>query len=223
MLLRQLSTLAAFTIPAMGLAQISVFDAAYRLEADARSGTSFDTHSSFSNSVGPAQTFFDQVDSFANDGASSVHSWANVSWNCTPTDLDAELVACWDSFDFGAGNSGHMLSRLFLGITLSAVNFVSTSATFDQPNSTAAIDMWNGSTWVQIVSPTQIQSYSALWNPGDYRLRAQRLYNPTGNSTGCPPFAFHLHAAPVPEPTSILAMGAGMAVLLRRRKASLAA
>jgi hypothetical protein len=222
MILRQFSVFLAIAIPTLGLTQISIFDAAYRLEADAHSGTSNDSHVSFSNSVGPAQNFFDQIDSFANQPPSSVHSFANVSWNCTPTDLDVGLVACWDSFDFGAGNSGHMLSQLFLGITLSAVNTVSTVGAFDPSNSSAAIDIWNGSSWVLLVNSSQIVSYSGVWNPGDYRLRAQRLYNPIGNSTGCVPLSFHLHAELVPEPASILALSTGVALLVRRRKAQFA-
>lgn len=222
MMLRQLSIVFAISIPALGLAQISVYDADYRLEADANSGTSHDSHVAPVNGLGPVQTFFHQIDSFASQPPSTVHSWSSVAWNCTPTDLDVELVACWDSFDFGAGNSGHMLSRLTLGLTLSAVNTVSTVGVFDPPNSTAAIDMWNGSSWVLLVSASQIVSYSGVWNPGFYRLRTQRLYNPVGNSTGCAPYSLHLHADPVPEPASILALSAGVAVVLRRRKARVA-
>ena len=220
MTLRHTSVLFALAIPSLGLAQISVFDAAYRIEADARSGVSFDTHAAFSNSV-PLQNFSDQVNSFASQPPSTVHSWASVFWNCTPTDLDVELVACWDSFDFGAGNSGHMLSRLFLGISLAAVNIVSTTAAFDPPNSTMAIDIWSVNTWVQLVGPAQIVNYTGVWQPGDYRIRGQRLYNPVGDSTGCAPFAFHLHAEPVPEPGSIVALSAGLAVLVRRRRSGL--
>lgn len=206
--------------PALGIAQMSVFDAAYRLEANARSGASFDSQTAFSNSTGPVQSFFRQVDAFANQQPSTVHSWANVSWNCTPFTLDAELIACWDSLDFGAGNSGHMLSRLFLGINLSALNFVTMNAVFDPLNSSIAWDRWNGSAWVQIVSSTQVQGYAAWWNPGDYRMRAQRLYDPVGNSTVCEPFAFHMQATPVPEPGCMLAVGVGVVALLRRRSSS---
>lgn len=214
---------AAFTVPALGLTQtISIFDAAYNIEAEADSGNSHDSQSRFNNSLGPQQNFFDQVDAFASEASSSVHSFASVGWNCTPTDLDVELIACWDSLDNGAGNSAHMLSQLWLGINVDVPNIVSTAAVFDQPNSWAEIDLWNGFNWVLLVNRNQIQSYSGLWNPGDYRLRAERHYDPVGNSTGCEPWAFHLHAQAVPEPASLLSLSAGVALLLRRRKAKIA-
>lgn len=205
-------------VPALALAQMSIFDAAYHLEAYAYSGPVNDIQSANVISTGAVQSHFHQIDAFAPNPPSMAHAWSNVSWNCTPTDLDAGLVACWDSQDFGAGNHAHMLSQLWLGITLSAVNVVSTSVVFDPPNSTLAIDMWNGSGWVQLVSPAQIVNYSGVWNPGDYRLRGQRLYNPTGNSTGCVPLGFHMHAEPiVPEPSIVAVLGAGLLMLGRKR------
>lgn len=219
MIIRPFSILLVLAIPAAGLAQLSVFDAAYRIEADAQSGASQDSHTSFMNSVGPQQNFFDRVDSFASESTSWVHSYASVGWNCTPTDLDAELVACWDSVDDGAGNRGHMFSQLYLGFSLGALSFVTTAAGFDPPNSTMAIDIWNGFSWVQHVSSIQIVNYAGWWNPGDYRLRTQRLYDPVGDSTGCASYNFRLHAEPVPEPGSILALSLGGLFLVRRRKA----
>jgi hypothetical protein len=219
LMFRQFSIFAAIVCPSLGFTQIFVYDGAYNLEADARSGSFFDTHSSSSPGVGRVQTYFDRVDSMASDPPSMAHSWASVFWNCTPTDLDAELVACWDSLDFGAGTSGHMLSQLWLGITLTAINVVSTVAVFDPPNSFAEIDRWDGTTWIPYVSSTQIVNYVGVWQPGDYRLHAERLYDPVGNSTDCPPFAFHLHAEPVPEPAGILPLAMGAGLLLFRRRA----
>lgn len=217
---RTISAFAAIAVSSLGAAQtISVYDAVYRLEADARSGSSFDSQSAFNNNVGPIQNFFHQIDAFASEQSSSVHSWASVGWNCTPTDLSVELVACWDSLDNGAGNSGHMLSRLFLGLDLDTPNIITIGAVFDQPNSWAEIDVWNGSNWVLLVNRNQIQNYAGVWIPGSYRFRGQRLYDPVGNSTGCLPWAFNLHAEAVPEPASVLTLGAGLAVLIRRRRA----
>jgi hypothetical protein len=219
MILRPLSVFLAITLPALGLTQtISVYDAFYRVEAGAQSGASSDFQTSFAN-VGASQSYFNRVDAFASEQSSSVHSWASVDWACTPTDLDLELIACWDSFDNGAGNSGHMLSRAIIVLELDALNFVSTTAGFDPPNSWAEIDIWNGSVWVPFVNRTQITNYSGLWNQGFYRLWAERVYDPVGNSTGCLPWEFNLHAQAVPEPATILALSAGVAMLVRRRKA----
>lgn len=215
--LRPFTFVVTLVSPVVGLAQLSIFDATYRIEALARSGSAVDSQTSFSNGTGPVQSFFDRVDANAATLPSTVHSWASVMWNCTPTDLDAELIACWDSVDFGAGNSARMLSRLNLGIDLSTTSVVSTIAGFDAPNSFLEIDAWNGSTWVLLVNRVQIQSYSAIWGPGQYRLRGQRLYNPVGSSTGCAPFNFHLTAVPVPEPAGSAALALGGLVLLRRR------
>ena len=222
MTLRQLSVLLALVIPTLALAQtISVYDAFYRIEAGASSGASNDFQTQFGN-VGAPQSYFNRVDAFASEANSTVHSWASVDWNCTPTDLDLELIACWDSFDNGAGNSGHMLSRAIIVIEVDQPNFVSTSAVFDQPESWAEIDAWNGFTWIPLVGRNQISNYSGLWNTGYYRLWAERVYDRTGNSTGCEPWDFNLHAQAVPEPASILALSAGAALLLRRRKARIA-
>jgi hypothetical protein len=222
MKLRQFSILLVCTIPSLGLSQISVYDAAVRLEADARSGASFSPKVFTDNAVGPQQTYFRQIDAFASSTltvpTSTVHSWSNVSWNCSMWDLDVGLEACWESFDFGAPNSGHMLSRLTLNIRLTTMNTISTVGAFDPSNSTAAIEMLVGSTWLPLVSSTQIATYTGTWQPGDYRLKAQRLYNPVGNSTGCVPLNFHLHAQPVPEPSTTLALITGVTVLVRRRK-----
>jgi len=219
MMLRQLSVFVAFAIPALGFTQtLSIWDAAYNLEAHAFSGGSQDLQSWTNNSTGALQNFFHQIDAFASQGSSSVHAFASVGWNCTPTTLDVELVACWDSLDNGAGNSAHLLSQLWLGINVDVPNIVTTSAVFDLPNSWAEIDFWNGSNWVLLVNRTQIQSYSALWGPGDYRLRAERHYDPVGNSTGCAPWDFHMTAQAVPEPATMLALVTGGALLARRRR-----
>lgn len=217
--LRHFSILLAIAAPTLGAAQtLSIWDAAYRLEADAHSGQSNDSQLSFNNNVGPQQSFFDRVDAFASDLPSSAHSWATVGWNCTPTTLDVELTACWDSVDFGAGNSAHMLSQLYLGINLDTTNFISIASAFDLPNSWAEIDFWNGNSWILLVNRNHIQSYSNFWGPGDYRLRAERHYDPVGNSTGCVPWSFHMDAQAVPEPATIIVLGAGLAVLVRRRR-----
>ncbi|MBL8048038.1 MAG: PEP-CTERM sorting domain-containing protein [Chthonomonas sp.] len=210
---------AACAAPAMGLAQISIYDASYRLEADARSGASFDTHTAFLNNMGPVQGFGQQIDSFANQASSNVHTFASAAWNCSPTTLSLSLVACWVSVDNGAGNSGHMMSRATLGIDVPSVHAVTTMAQFDPPNSFTEIDMLVGTTWVLHVSRTQIQNYSGFWMPGSYRLRSQRLYDRTGNSTGCVPYSFGLTATPVPEPGGLLALGLGGLALLRRKRA----
>ncbi|MBX7131111.1 MAG: PEP-CTERM sorting domain-containing protein [Fimbriimonadaceae bacterium] len=206
-------------VPVAGFSQISVFDASYRLEAVARSGTANNSQTIPVNNMGPVPTYFNQANANASQFTSMVHSWSSVSWNCTPTDLDAELIACWDSMDLGAGNSGHMLSRLSLSLNLATLSFVTTAAVFDAPNSWIEIDQWNGSSWVLLVNSSQVVNYSALWNPGNYRFRSERLYNPVGNSTGCVPYSFHLHAEPVPEPATIFVLSAGGALLLRRRRA----
>lgn len=220
MILRPFSVLLVLAVPVLGHTQtLTIFDAAYRLEADAHSGNSHDSDVSFSNSTGPVQNFFDRVDASASQLPSTVHSWASVGWNCTPTDLDVELIACWDSQDFGAGNSAHMLSRLFLGINVDTLNFVTTAAAFDLPNSWAEIDVRVGNSWVLLVDRFQIANYAGFWAPGDYRLRAERHYDPIGNSTGCLPWQFHLHAQAVPEPATIIALSAVFALLRRRRKA----
>jgi hypothetical protein len=214
--------LLAVAVPALGGAQtLSIFDAAYRVEADAQSGASFGTQTWFNNSVGPQQSFFDRADAFANEGTSSVHSFASVEWNCTPTDLDIGLVACWESFDNGAGNSGHMLSRLFLGINVDQPNFVTIAAAYDLPNSWAEVDIWNGSNWVLMLNRTQVPNYAGIWAMGDYRIRAERHYDPVGSSTGCEPWNFHMHAQAVPEPATVFALAGGLVVLLRQRKRAL--
>lgn len=219
MTLRQLSVCLAMAVPILGAAQtISVFDSFYRIEAGATSGASNDFQTSFSN-LGAQQSYFNQVDAFASEATSSVHSWASVQWATTPTDLDLELIACWDSIDNGAGNSGHMLSRAIITLELDQPNIISIAAVFDQPNSWAEIDMWTGSSWVPLVDRNQISSYSGLWNTGFYRLWAERVYDPIGNSTGCAPWDFNLHAQAVPEPATLLALSAGAALLVRRRKA----
>lgn len=209
----------AALLPALGAAQtLSVYDAAYRLEADARSGPASDSQLAFNNGLGPVQSFYDRIDAYANNLPSYAHSWASVDWLCTPTSLDLELVACWDSLDLGAGNSGHMMSQLFLGLDLDFPNFVTIAAVFDQPNSFVEVDRWNGFAWTLFIHRSQIGSFAGVWNPAFYRLRAQRLYNPVGDSTGCQPFEFHLAAEAVPEPASLLALGAGAALALRRRR-----
>lgn len=222
MMIRQFSVVVALAIPALGFTQtLSIWDAAYNLEAEAHSGNSHDLQSFSTNSTGPVQNWFHQIDAFANEASSSVHSFASVGWNCTPTTLDVELVACWNSLDNGAGNSAHLLSQLWLGINVAGLpNSVTISAVFDFPNSWAEVDFWNGSNWVLLVNSTQIQSYSGLWNPGDYRLRAERHYDPSGNSTGCAPWDFQMTAQAVPEPATIVALCSGAALLLRRRRSS---
>lgn len=216
---RKLAIVCTVVFPCLAIAQMSIVDASYRLEAVANSGTSHGSQTIPVSSTGALQSNFHQANAYANQPPSSVHSFSNVSWNCTPTDLDAGLVACWDSVDFGAGNSGHMLSRLYLTINLNTVSAVSTLATFDPSNSIMEIDSWNGFTWVPLVSSTQITSYSSIWNPGNYRLHGERLYNPVGNSTGCVPLSFHMHAEPVPEPSTISALLAGaVAMGVRRRR-----
>jgi len=218
MKLRQFSVILGLIVPVLGLSQtISIFDSFYRIEAGATSGASTDYNDSFSN-LAATQSYFNQVDANAAQGSSSVHSWASVFWNCTSTDLDLDLVACWDSFDFGDGNSGHMLSRAILVIELDSLNAVSTTAQFDQPNSWAEIDIWNGSTWIPFINRTQISSYSGVWGAGYYRLWAERVYDPIGNSTVCPPWQFNLHAQSVPEPSSILVVAAGAGLLFLRRR-----
>lgn len=215
---RQFSVFLGMAIPALGLTQtISVYDSFYRLEADAHSGVSFDSQTAF-GPLGAQQNFYNRVDAYASQGSSSVHSWASASWNCTATDLDVELVACWDSFDFGDGNSAHMLSRALIVLELDTLNIVSTAAAYDLPNSWAEIDIWNGSSWVLLVNRFQIINYVGVWNPGFYRLWAERHYDPVGNSTGCEPWEFNLNAQAVPEPASMLALSAGVALVLRRRQ-----
>lgn len=217
-MIRQVSVFVVFAVPALGFSQLSVFDAEYRLEATARSGISTDNQVAFANNMGPVASFSHRIDAFASQQSSTVHSWSSVAWNVSPTDFSLDLEACWDSFDLGAGNSGHMLSRATLGISLATTSFVSISAVFDFPSSFAAIDRWVSNAWVPFVTSAQILNYGALWNPGDYRLRAQRLYNPIGNSTFCVPFHVQGHAEPVPEPASLIALGVGVGVLMRRRK-----
>ncbi|MBV6459793.1 MAG: hypothetical protein HONBIEJF_02946 [Fimbriimonadaceae bacterium] len=219
MMLRQYSIVVALAVSAAASAQtMTVWDAAYNLEAYAFSGASQDLQSWTNNSTGAQQNFFHQIDAFASQGSSTVHSFASVGWNCTPTTLDVQLVACWDSVDNGAGNSAHLLSQLWLGINLDIPNIVTTSALFDLPNSWAEIDFWNGINWVLLVDRNQIHSYSALWGPGDYRLRAERHYDPMGSSTGCAPWDFHMTAQAIPEPATMLALGAGLAAVVRRRR-----
>lgn len=80
------------------------------------------------------------------------------------------------------------------------------------------IEKWTGTSWIPWVTSSQIVNYTGIWNPGDYRLRTQRLYNPVGNSTDCAPYDFRLHAEPVPEPSTTLALITGATLLIRRRK-----
>lgn len=217
-MIRQILITSLVATPVLGIAQISVFNANYRLEADARSGPAFDSQIGFSNGTGPVQVFSRQIDAFANQLPSTVHSYASTTWNCAPFSLTAGVVACWNSVDMGAGNSAHLFGRLSLSLRLTAVNSVSISAAFDPSNSSMEIDAWTGTGWTLLVNSTQIANYSSIWNPGDYRLRAQRQYNPVGSSTGCVPLSFGMQLAPVPEPSGMLALIAGVGFLGRRRK-----
>src|SRR5688572_7671430 len=179
MKLRLFSVFLGMAISTLGLTQtISVWDSFYRIEAEARSGASWSgLQTSFSN-LGAQQSYFNRVDAFANEATSTVHSWASVDWLCTPTTLDLELIACWDSLDNGAGNSAHMLSRAIIVLDVDTINIVSIAAMFDQPNSWAEVDIWNGFSWVPLVNRNQISNYVGVWNPGQYRLWAERIYDP---------------------------------------------
>lgn len=219
-MIRQLLTTSLVAAPILGLAQISVFDANYRLEADARSGAAFDSQVGFLNNMGAVQNYGRQIDAFANQLPSTVHSWASTFWNVAPFSMTAGVTACWNSTDQGAGNSAHLYGRLNLGLRLTAVNIVNAAAAFDPSNSSLEIDIWNGTGWSLLVNSTQITNYQAVWNPGDYRLRALRHYDPTGNSTGCVPLNFGMTLSPlVPEPSGMLAMMAGIGLMFRRKRA----
>lgn len=208
--LRPIVALAFAVLGATSFSQFSHVGTSFYLYSKATSGTDQDI-ATF-NGVDYSPTQYLRTDAYANSLPSTVHAYSTQYWMVSPNAILANLEACWESYDYGAGNSCDVESRMRLVFNLLAPTVVQTNFLGDQ----SFIDIWNGSSYVNLLDSWVTPNSTMLWNAGTYRFRADRSYQLFGNSTGCVPLDVRIEA--VPEPGTMAAMGLGLAAWKRRRR-----